>query len=103
MSRDHLDYHTTVEDYLVSKCALFDRVLPSGQVVVVNIDDPYGHLIKLISENRKHKVITVGVHEAADIKRCRQTAPCSAKRIWCCTEQRENFSNDTGNCCTNAK
>lgn len=68
LSRDHLDYHASEEDYLVSKCALFDRVLPSGQVVVVNIDDPYGHLIKLISENRKHKVITVGVHEAADIK-----------------------------------
>lgn len=69
-SRDHLDYHSSQDDYLASKCMLFDRVLPTGQLVVLNIDDPCAQMIKRVSENRGHKIITVGTHETADFRIC---------------------------------
>ena len=70
LSRDHLDYHSDEDEYLVSKCMLFDRVLRSGQTVVLNIDDPYAHVVKLVSENRGHKVIKVGCDKSADLRIC---------------------------------
>ena len=70
LSRDHLDYHSDEDEYLVSKCMLFDRVLRRGQTVVLNIDDPYSHVVKLVSENRGHKVIKVGSDKNADLRIC---------------------------------
>ena len=70
LSRDHLDYHTDEDEYLASKCILFDRVLPNGQIVVLNIDDPYAQVVKLISESKGHKVIKVGTHISADLRIC---------------------------------
>ncbi len=39
LSRDHLDYHGTMEAYLKAKLALFNRV--ELEYVVINLDDPY--------------------------------------------------------------
>ena len=72
LSRDHLDYHSTEDDYLVSKCMLFDRVLTHEKIVVLNVDDSYAQVIKLVSENRGHKVVKVGSDKTADIKICSQ-------------------------------
>ncbi len=39
LSRDHLDYHPTIEDYLAAKLRLFtDLVAPSG-TAVIDVDD----------------------------------------------------------------
>lgn len=38
LSRDHLDYHSSMQDYLLAKLALFST--PSLQFAVVNLDDP---------------------------------------------------------------
>ena len=72
LSRDHLDYHLDEDDYLASKCLLFDRVLSPGNIVVLNLDDPCAQLVKLVSENNGHKVITVGLHDSANLKICDQ-------------------------------
>lgn len=40
LTRDHLDYHGSMEDYLASKRKLFEE-LPEQSVAVVNSDDPY--------------------------------------------------------------
>ena len=69
-SRDHLDYHLDEDEYLASKCILFDRILPEGHIVVINTDDPCGQVVKLVSENRGHIVVTVGSNEEADFKIC---------------------------------
>ena len=69
-SRDHLDYHADEDEYLASKCILFDRILPEGQIVVINMDDPYAQVVKLVSENRGHLVVTVGSNKEADFKIC---------------------------------
>lgn len=39
-SRDHLDYHETIEDYAAAKKKLFS--MPGLQVVVINLDDEFG-------------------------------------------------------------
>jgi len=68
LTRDHLDYHKDEDDYFRAKCDLFERILPKGRVVVVNIDDPYADLIKVVSRRRDHRLITVGYKEGADIR-----------------------------------
>src|SRR5690606_18027579 len=40
LSRDHLDYHGTVEAYLAAKLRLFDSLLVQGGGAVVNADAP---------------------------------------------------------------
>jgi UDP-N-acetylmuramoyl-L-alanyl-D-glutamate--2,6-diaminopimelate ligase len=40
LSRDHLDYHGTLEDYFDAKARLFRDLLPAGAPAVLNLDDP---------------------------------------------------------------
>jgi UDP-N-acetylmuramoyl-L-alanyl-D-glutamate--2,6-diaminopimelate ligase len=43
LTRDHLDYHKTMENYWYAKQRLFDGRLGSKpKTSVINIDDPYG-------------------------------------------------------------
>ncbi len=49
-SRDHLDYHKTVDDYINAKFSLFEKT--GLQNAVVNICDPYGvKLVEKLSED----------------------------------------------------
>jgi UDP-N-acetylmuramoyl-L-alanyl-D-glutamate--2,6-diaminopimelate ligase len=41
LSRDHLDYHATFDEYFEAKARLFGMLKPSG-TAVVNADDPWG-------------------------------------------------------------
>ena len=68
-TRDHLDYHGTMEAYFAAKASLLDLVRPDG-VVVVNADDPaWTHL----RETRQRKV-RFGVHgTVADVYARRTT------------------------------
>ena len=40
LSRDHLDYHVSFEDYRAAKRRLFDELLPEGATAVLNADSP---------------------------------------------------------------
>jgi UDP-N-acetylmuramoyl-L-alanyl-D-glutamate--2,6-diaminopimelate ligase len=55
LSQDHLDFHTTMEDYFSAKTLLFsDNVSTRAQgfLSVINTDDPYGRLLSQeIKEN----------------------------------------------------
>lgn len=42
LSRDHLDYHGSMEEYFEAKALLFTRHLRVDGVAVVNVDDPWG-------------------------------------------------------------
>ncbi len=42
ITRDHLDYHHTFENYLAAKMRLFDELLPTGAAAVINMDSPQG-------------------------------------------------------------
>ncbi len=53
LSRDHLDYHQTIEDYLAAKLRLFtDLVAPNG-TAVIDVDDCYaGQVIEAAQKAR---------------------------------------------------
>ena len=68
LSRDHLDYHADEDEYLASKCTLFERVLAKGKLVVLNIDDDCAKVVKLVAESQNHKVIQVGYNKDADLR-----------------------------------
>jgi len=69
LTRDHLDFHKTMEDYFRAKERLFRVLLAHEGTSVINLDDPYGR--RLNSEMRtgdsKQKAVTYGVKEGADI------------------------------------
>lgn len=59
-TRDHLDYHKTEEDYFKAKLRLFDSLLPSGKMAVLNSDIPeYGRLEECCN-SRKIRVLDFG-------------------------------------------
>jgi UDP-N-acetylmuramoyl-L-alanyl-D-glutamate--2,6-diaminopimelate ligase len=40
LTRDHLDYHVTMDEYRAAKLRLFDGLLPAGAPAVLNADSP---------------------------------------------------------------
>lgn len=64
LSRDHLDYHESMEAYGDAKKALFKK--PGLSYAVINFDDEFGReLVGAISESTK--VISYGISQPADI------------------------------------
>jgi len=73
LTRDHLDFHETMEDYFRAKERLFRELIDSKGTCVINLDDPYGK--RLISELRsasggqdfEKQILTYGFRDGADI------------------------------------
>lgn len=66
LTRDHLDYHKTMESYFASKEKIFTGALGCApRASVVNLDNKYG---RRLVEVAKGKIITYGFHEKADVK-----------------------------------
>ena len=59
-SRDHLDYHETMDTYFEAKMRLFDELLPPGAAAVVWTDDPKSEEVIERAQGRGHKLLTVG-------------------------------------------
>ena len=55
LTRDHLDYHGTLERYFEAKARLFKDLLPRGAPAVLNLDDP--RCAKLATELDGHRVV----------------------------------------------
>ena len=64
LTRDHLDYHKTFENYRDAKKAFFDS-LPKGAFAITNADDKNG---AVMVQNTKAKVKTYSTRSAADFK-----------------------------------
>jgi UDP-N-acetylmuramoyl-L-alanyl-D-glutamate--2,6-diaminopimelate ligase len=60
LSRDHLDYHGTMEAYFEAKMALFDRVVEDGGHAVVWTGDPRSAEVCARAQRRGLQVATVG-------------------------------------------
>jgi UDP-N-acetylmuramoyl-L-alanyl-D-glutamate--2,6-diaminopimelate ligase len=60
LSRDHLDYHGTMEAYLEAKLRLFTEVLAEDGVAVVWADDPASARVAEIARGRGITVLSVG-------------------------------------------
>ena len=64
LTRDHLDYHKTVENYLRAKKKFFDD-LPKTAFSLVNLDDKNG---LVMTQNTRSRVYTYSLRSLADFK-----------------------------------
>lgn len=64
LTRDHLDYHKTFENYRDAKKAFFDA-LPKDAFAVTNVDDKNG---RVMTQNTKADIKTYSLRSAADFK-----------------------------------
>ncbi len=64
LTRDHLDYHKTVENYLKAKKKFFDD-LPASAFALTNLDDKSG---MVMLQNTKAKKLTYSLRTLADFK-----------------------------------
>lgn len=62
LSRDHLDYHPTMEAYFEAKARLFKEVLPSTGTAVLNADIPEFLALRDICSARGVRVLSYGTH-----------------------------------------
>ena len=64
LTRDHLDYHKTFDNYRDTKKILFDR-LSKGAFAITNIDDKNG---LVMTQNCRGRVYTYSTHSMADFR-----------------------------------
>ena len=64
LTRDHLDYHGTVDNYLKAKKTFFDN-LPKSAFALTNLDDKNG---MVMVQNTKAKVCTYSLRSLSDFK-----------------------------------
>ena len=67
LTRDHLDYHGSEEDYFYAKMRLFGEVMNPGGVAVLNADSEVIEDIESLCWARGHRIIKVG-SRAGDIR-----------------------------------
>ena len=68
LTRDHLDYHGTMENYFAAKKKLFEALQAGGKksAAVINIDDTYG--ARLAGESNVEVELTYGLQKAARLR-----------------------------------
>ncbi|SIS75686.1 UDP-N-acetylmuramoyl-L-alanyl-D-glutamate--2,6-diaminopimelate ligase [Insolitispirillum peregrinum] len=72
LTRDHLDYHLTLDAYLAAKTRLFTEVLPVGGSAVLNADIPEFAALKAATEAAGRRVIGYGT-QAEEIRLLERT------------------------------
>ncbi len=65
ISRDHLDYHNSFEEYLAQKSLLFSDRLGPGQTAVIDIDSEGGSEIAEVSRRNGLEILSVGHSKAS--------------------------------------
>jgi UDP-N-acetylmuramoyl-L-alanyl-D-glutamate--2,6-diaminopimelate ligase len=60
ITRDHLDYHASIEDYFAQKLRLFRELLPRGAGAVVDVDTEAGEQAAAEAKARGLSLITIG-------------------------------------------
>ena len=60
LSRDHMDYHPTVEHYLAAKLRLFTDLIVDGGAAVISADHEHSQAVIDAARKRKLRIVTVG-------------------------------------------
>ena len=60
LSRDHMDYHTTIEDYLAAKLRLFRELVPAGGAAVIDADAEIAPKVEAAARAAGRPPFTVG-------------------------------------------
>ena len=92
LTRDHLDFHGTMEDYFAAKRRLFDGGLSKPpRVAVLNVEDPYGAQLALTAREAQSEIFSYGlstgdfradnVHMAASGMRFALQTPAGATQV----------------------
>jgi UDP-N-acetylmuramoyl-L-alanyl-D-glutamate--2,6-diaminopimelate ligase len=62
LTRDHLDYHRTMEEYFAAKQVMFEGCgTDAPRVAVLNIDDEHGQKLVKVSKKHGSQVLTYGL------------------------------------------
>ncbi len=81
ITRDHLDYHGTMDDYFDAKLRLFSEVVGDGGVAVINADIPQYADIRNCAVNRGLDIITYGLSDGADLRIVNRVAVSNGQDI----------------------
>jgi UDP-N-acetylmuramoyl-L-alanyl-D-glutamate--2,6-diaminopimelate ligase len=60
LTRDHLDYHKTFDDYRAAKMRLFDTLLPAGAAAVADADEDDAKRVEEIAKQSNLRYFSVG-------------------------------------------
>jgi UDP-N-acetylmuramoyl-L-alanyl-D-glutamate--2,6-diaminopimelate ligase len=60
LSRDHMDYHPTIQHYLQSKLRLFEALVVKGGAAVINVDHEHAEAVIGAAKARDLKLFMVG-------------------------------------------
>ena len=60
LSRDHLDYHPSIEAYLAAKLRLFEELVAPGGAAVIDVDHEHAAAVIAAAKKRGLRLITVG-------------------------------------------
>ncbi len=60
ISRDHLDYHPSFEEYFAAKMRLFSELLPAGSAAVIDVDSEAGRETEKRAKERELQILSVG-------------------------------------------
>ena len=80
LSRDHLDYHATLDDYLAAKLRLFEALLQPGQPAVIDADTDVADRVIAACAARGLDVRTIG-RKGAAIRLLERSAEGFATRL----------------------
>jgi UDP-N-acetylmuramoyl-L-alanyl-D-glutamate--2,6-diaminopimelate ligase len=62
LTRDHLDYHHTMEEYFAAKRVLFEGCgTDAPRAAVINVEDEFGKRLAEVSRERSSEVLTYGL------------------------------------------
>lgn len=82
LSRDHLDYHESMDDYFMAKARLFTELLQEDGTAVINADDEYGQKLIKICQDKNIKILTYG-EKGEDLKLIKRTPKPHGQDIEC--------------------
>ena len=71
LTRDHLDYHKTLEAYFAVKQRLFSGATGAPpKIAVINLDDPYGEKLakQVATDAQVERLVTFGENPRADVR-----------------------------------